>query len=166
MEYKNPHGVRFKVYNSRKDHYVVKYYPCAVQWPRRLRSFYCPTDAARHEMFFLIGNMRHCVTCRVSLLGHLDDPAAAACQDCILKEAAAAGLAGGDIPECPVCYQKMLSVDGTRKTLACRHQVCLSCVSRLAKSVYAQGWSITCPMCRDTSMYDAAFRPTMANVPV
>jgi len=167
MDYKNPQNVRFKVYNSSQDRYVVKYYPGVSQWPRALRSFHCPTEETRQEMFFLIGNMRLCNVCQVSLLGHLDDPNKVTCQECILKAAASIGILGEDIPECPVCYQKMLAVDGSRKTLACRHQVCGACATRMSKPAgYWHGCptrTITCPLCRDCSVYDIAFRPIVAN---
>lgn len=169
MDYRNAQGVRFKVYSTGQDRYVVKYYPGVSQWPRTLRHFQCPTDETRQEMFFLLGNMRLCGTCQVTLLGHLDDPGRGSCQDCILKAAAAAGVRGEDIPECPVCYQKMLTIDGTRKSLACKHEVCAACAKRLSKPTtdydptYGIMWSIRCPMCRDVSTYDSAFRTSRAN---
>ena len=177
MDYTNPQGVRFKVVSyAVGNRYSVKYYTGVSQWPRTVRDFQCPTDELRREMFFIIGSMRLCTTCKVDLLGHNDDPEQMTCQTCILKAVALAGLDGSSLPECPVCYQKMLTVDASKRTLACRHNMCPGCTRRLMKPTGHvhydnlhrpyHAWSITCPMCRDVAYYDGALRPVVPNTHV
>lgn len=175
MDYVNPQEVRFKICHGVTDRYTVKYYTGVSQWPRILRSFHCPTDVARHEMFFMLGQIRLCQTCKTETLGYIDDPSRMNCQACILKEMSAAGVDGSTLPECPVCYQKMLSVDGSKRRLACRHELCASCTHRLAKRsghvYYGQhgpyaSLTVTCPLCRDVAYYDAAFRVVIPNTSV
>jgi hypothetical protein len=172
MDYTNQQKVRFKIAHKNGSRYDVKYYTGVSQWPRNLRNFQCPTDELRQEMFFVLGNMRLCTTCKVELLGHNDDPNKETCQSCILK-VSALGADGAGVPECPVCYQKMLTVDGSKNSLACRHEVCLGCTRKLMKPPTqfhydpSRGtfptWTITCPLCRDVANYDAALRVTRAN---
>ena len=172
MDYTNPHGVRFKIANKNDVRYDVKYYTGVSSWPRSLGGFRCPTDELRQEMFFILGSKRLCTTCKVELLGHNDDPGKETCQSCILR-VSALGADGAGVPECPVCYQKMLSVDGSKKSLACRHEVCIGCTRKLMKPPAqihydpARGayptWSITCPLCRNVAQYNAALVVVMPN---
>ena len=173
MDYTNPHGVRFKITSRNETRYDVKYYTGVSSWPRSLRSFQCKTDELRQEMFFILGSKRLCTTCKTDLLGHNDDPTKETCQSCILR-VSALGADGAGVPECPVCYQKMLSVDGSKQSLACRHEVCIGCTRKLMKPPTRihydpiQGgafptWTITCPMCRDVAQYNAALRVVMPN---
>ena len=78
-----------------------------------------------------------------------------------------------EVAECPVCLQTMLSIDGTKRNLVCRHSLCETCMKRMAKPTtivhYDQAIgpyvvkTIKCPLCRDTGHYDYLFRAVQTN---
>lgn len=169
MEFKSVYGVRFKVFDQGADRYLVKYYTETSKWPKQYRPFRCSNDEARREMFYILGQSRPCTTCKDELLGYKDDPQATVCKTCQLNELARQGVPGDSLAECPVCYQKILSVDNTKQKLVCNHEMCTTCLRRIARTshqpyydpVYGltTGLTITCPMCRDVRNYDRSFRP-------
>ena len=169
MEFTSRYGVRFKIFDQRNDNYLVKYYTEISKWPRIYRTFTCPSDQTRHEMFFVLGNTRACVTCKDSLLGYKDEPARTQCRECLLRDVANRGVPDDAIEECPVCYQKILTIDNSKQTLVCKHSLCRNCFRRMSvrsSQIYydpivglAAGWNIKCPMCRQTNSYDQAFMP-------
>ena len=158
MDYVNTHGVRFRINEDRHtSECIVKYYTGRDRWPKTYRSFSCSTDEKRREMFFMINNIRLCSTCTHTILEYRIDPDQTICSHCILRRESLPNP--DEIPECPVCFQKMLAVDSTRKTLACRHQLCVYCFLRMHKPTHVLGpyyepvGKLTCPLCRHEAYY-------------
>ena len=149
MNYTNEHGVRFKVAEHPPNMYTVKYYP-GTPWPRTYSSFHCPTDERRREMFFVLNNLRLCTTCNDEVLGYRVDSDRTVCKKCALRNVLTSGTPGEDIPDCPVCYQKMLAVDYSKVTLPCRHDLCRYCISRMTRN---NSSVLTCPLCRSQSFH-------------
>lgn len=164
MDYTNTHGVRFKLLHRVTSGYTVKYYTGSGKaWPRTYRGFHCPTDEYRQEMFYILNNTRLCTVCKVELLDHRCTDENPVCQACVLRKASEACIHEDSIPECPVCYNKMMFVDNSKRILPCRHEVCPSCFTRMLKPsqhVHYDGHRpvpvgiITCPMCRREAHYD------------
>ena len=163
MDYTNTHGVRFKLTHRGVGEYTIRYYITGKPWPRTFRVFSCPTDERRQEMFYILNNCRMCSTCQEELLDHryMDDPPT--CQGCILRKASQVGTTENNIPECPVCYHKMMSVDNSKRVLACRHEVCPPCFRRMIKPTHQVHYDgirplpvgkLTCPLCRNEGFYD------------
>lgn len=160
MDYKNQHEVRFRLYFDNNNSYTVKYYSEKSKWPRLYRSFICADDQTRNEMFYILSVSRLCTICK----DHLIDESRSTCQECMIREALANGVTMNQIAECPVCYNKMFKVNGTRKMLACGHELCTACMRRMLRpnnSLYyspsgvarATG-TIKCPLCRAVGWYD------------
>lgn len=153
MEYVNSHGVRFRINTD----YTARYYTKKDKWPRVYRRFVCLTDENRREMFYMLNNARLCSTCESSLLDYRVDSEQTVCKTCVLRQNASPS--DDDIAECPICYQKMLSVDCTRKTLPCRHDVCTYCVRRMIRVIRYVGPTcepigiMSCPLCRHEAYY-------------
>jgi hypothetical protein len=172
MNFTSLHDVKFKVFDQGSDRYLVKYYSGVSRWPKIFRAFNCATDEARREMFYFLGQARFCEECRDEILTYTVPAEVKTCRTCTLKKAAD-NPSIELIPECPVCYQKMLQVDGTRKKLACQHTLCVHCCRRMIKHArhvhydMIRGpqptWTITCPMCRHQGLYDSALNVVMPN---
>jgi hypothetical protein len=159
MDYTNSHNVKFKLYTQTHEWYLVKYYPKQSSWPRNLQRFHCPSDEAKREMFYVLSHCRPCDTCDKSLLTYRVEDAVTTCETCMLTKASQAPT--DTIAECPVCLNKMLGVDKTKRKLVCNHEVCVTCTNRISKasSYYEPGvgicgaMEVKCPMCRDTQRY-------------
>ena len=168
MEYTNTHGICFKIHSQENDYYVVKYYPRNSKCPRVFRRFHCVSEESRQEMFFILSKLRICSCCNHALLGYRDERTV--CKDCILRTSS---TQESDIAECPVCFQSMLILDGTKKKLSCQHFLCLMCMKRMAKSTstvhYDQSFGsyvvkeVKCPLCRHVGHYDYLYRATVTN---
>lgn len=163
MDYTNTHGLRFKLVHRNNGSYLVRYYVGTKSWPRTFRAFLCPNDDSRREMFYILNNTRLCTTCQDELIDHRHTEDEPTCQSCILRKISEAGVDGNTIPECPVCYNKMMSVDNSKRLLVCRHEVCPPCFRRMIKptqQVHYDGHRpvpvgvLTCPMCRHEGFYD------------
>ena len=158
MDHINPHGVRFRIRESGQN-IEARYYTPKDKWPKTYRSFRCVSDEDRREMFFMINSVRLCSTCERNTLGYRDDPDCTNCSVCCLRESATPDV--DEISECPVCYNKMLGIDATRRTLACKHNVCLACFRRLHRVTHYMGPTsdpvgpITCPLCRHEAYYSS-----------
>jgi hypothetical protein len=143
--------------------YTVKYYSEKSKWPRIYRNFTCTDDETRNEMFYILSTSRLCTICN----DHIIDDSRSTCQDCMIREGLTNGLTVDQIPECPVCYNKMFRVNGTRRKLACGHDLCTACMRRMLKPhhvlyVHPIGGAratctIMCPLCRATGWYDYSF---------
>lgn len=163
MDYTNTHGLRFKLVHRNSGNYLVRYYAGTKSWPRTFRMFNCPTDDSRREMFYILNNTRLCTTCTDELIEHIHIEDEPTCQKCILRKISESGVDGTTIPECPVCYNKMMSVDNSKRMLACRHEVCPPCFRRMIKPTHQVHYDghrpvpvggLTCPMCRHEGFYD------------
>jgi hypothetical protein len=165
MEYVNPHGVRFRIKETRNTpEFVARYYTPNDKWPRTYRTFTCSSEEKRREMFFMINNVRLCSTCTTTILDYRIDPDQTICTPCNLRRDSLPEP--DDIPECPVCFQKMLDVDSTRKTLACKHHLCMYCFHRMHRTTHFLGpyaepvGKLTCPLCRHEAYYSRyTFKP-------
>jgi len=173
MDYTNEHGVKFKLVHRGTNTYTVRYYPGNGRaWPRTYRMFLCPTDECRREMFYILNHSRLCTMCKDDLIEYRaeDNPI---CRGCILRKAQEDGRNEESIPECPVCYQKMLVVDSSKHVLPCRHEVCNGCFKRMLKMtthIHYNGYIpvqvgvINCPLCRQEAFYEfLSFRQVMVN---
>ena len=148
MNYTNPNGVRFRI-SQEENRYKIKYYG-AKAWPRHYKSYYCPSDETRNEVFYILSTLRLCCLCK----DRLHDDSRSTCPDCVIREALANGVPEDQIAECPVCYVKMFKVTGTRLQLACRHEVCSVCIRRMLRPINTLSCSVTCPLCRHQGVYD------------
>lgn len=172
MDFTSSTGVRFKIYNRGACNYTARYYSGGSKWPRTYRYFHCPTDETRREMFYILGHTKLCTECKDVLIEYKDDNTV--CNHCVLQKASQEGLTGDSLDECPVCYHKLLTVDNTKATLPCKHAVCSACLNRLKRvthTMYADpiwgpvnAWAVTCPMCRDSRLYNRALQPIHARM--
>ena len=158
MDYRNTHGVRFKIL-FHGNRYTVKYYSPAHKWPHIYDTYVCSNDNERQEMFFILNSLHFCDTCHDTLLTYQDS--LTKCKKCILMQSALA-TREENIMECPVCYQKILKIDGTKKELACKHELCMPCFRRMMQisgtviqyNTVIPVAKVKCPMCRDEATYD------------
>jgi hypothetical protein len=157
MNYENQYDVRFKIVGSGPS-YTVKYYSGQSRWPKIYKKFSCPDEETRREMFYILNTSRLCTICTHTLI----DDTRSTCHDCLAR--AAASVTEENIAECPVCYNKMFRFDGSRKQLACRHELCKPCMFRLVRP-HRVGYldpvrgpiatcTIMCPLCRGVGWYD------------
>lgn len=172
--YTNPHGVRFRILeNSQSENkLVVKYYTKESRWPRVYNTYTCSSDEMRREMFYILNQLRLCAICELTMLNR-NDSARSICHGCTMKQVSD-GTPDETIPECPVCYQKMLRVDGSRRRLACGHELCVLCMRRMLRPSTHIHYdmnhgpmvtcTVTCPMCRDKALYDYSLRTIQMNV--
>lgn len=168
MDYTNAHGVCFKIHSEENDYYKVKYYPRNARFPRVYDKFQCRSDAMRSEMFFILSKLRFCSCCSTDLLGYRDERDV--CKACLLRQSSEKET---EIAECPVCFQSMLTLDGSKVQLTCQHFLCLMCMKRMAKSTahvhYEQTFGpyvvkqVKCPLCRTIGHYDYLYRATVPN---
>jgi hypothetical protein len=164
MDYTNTHGVRFKLSHG-SGGYTVRYYVGTTgrAWPRTFRVFHCPTDECRREMFYILNNTRLCTTCKDKLIDHRSADQEPTCQSCVLERISQSNVDGSTIPDCPVCYHKMMTIDNSKRVLACRHEVCPPCFRRMIKPTHHVQYDgvrpvplgkLTCPLCRHEGFYD------------
>jgi hypothetical protein len=167
MDYTNPHQVRFKIFPNG----LVKYYPKVTGWPRTYQTFQCADDDMRREMFYILSTLRLCSICR----NCLHDESRSTCQNCVLREILTSGIQEDQIAECPVCYNKMFRVNGSRKSLVCRHEMCATCMRRMIRPyphahldpIYGARptCTITCPLCRNKGWYDYNLNIILNGIP-
>lgn len=148
MNYTNRNGVRFRIFEN-ANRYQIKYYG-AKAWPKKYNSYFCPTNETRNEVFYILSTLRLCSLCK----DQLHDETRSTCQECVIREALANTIQEDQIAECPVCYAKMFKVTGTRRQLACRHEMCSVCMRRMVRAINGLTCSITCPLCRHQAVYD------------
>jgi len=179
MDYTNTRGVRFKISYKRETVYKVRYYSgLAKSWPRNYRDFHCPTDESRREMFYILNHTKMCPECHDELIDYRHEDASM-CKGCVLHRAQVEGQDEDELPDCPVCYHKMFTVDNSKRVLPCRHEVCDGCFRRMLKAtpythdngvMVVSVFSITCPMCRQESFYafygDALIRQVFVNTTI
>lgn len=171
MDYTNTYDVRFKIIHHSENTYCVRYYPGGKSWPRTYRAFNCPTEECRREMFYVLNNSRLCMVCRDDIINHRGMDGDPVCRKCILRRAQTEALNEECIPECPVCYQKILLVDNSKHILPCKHEICKGCFKRMLKltsHIHFNGYRptqvgvIACPMCRQEAFYEfSSFRQVL-----
>lgn len=170
MNYENQYNVRFKIIETDSWSCTVKYYSEKSRWPKIYKKFRCPDNETRREMFYILNTSRLCTICVHTLI----DDTRSTCQECISR--AAATVTEEDIAECPVCFNKMFRINGSRRQLACRHELCTTCMSRLLQP-HQQAYmdprrgpittcTIRCPLCRGVGWYDHSLNILRLEVPV
>ena len=166
MDYQNSHGVRFKITFS-GNKYTVKYYAPSRKWPHIYDAYMCTNDKERQEMFFILNNLHFCDSCQSKLMTYTDS--ATTCKKCTLMRSAIS-VRDENIMECPVCYQKILKIDGTKKELTCKHEMCLTCFRRMMQitgttiryNTVVPVATVKCPMCRNEAQYEySSLRPIL-----
>lgn len=175
-EYVNPHGIRFRIVESTRDptQLIVKYYTPGMKWPHILHTYTCSTDEMRSEMFYIINQIRFCTLCNVNILDR-ENPTRSVCLACTMKQVAS-GTPEENIPECPVCYKKMLRVDGSKQKLVCNHELCATCMRRISRPSNHIHYDmqlgpmmtmvVCCPMCRTRAYYDYSLRHLPMNATI
>jgi hypothetical protein len=169
MNYENQYHVRFKVIGS--SPYTVKYYSEHSRWPRIYKKFHCPDDETRREMFYILNTSRLCTICTDTLI----DDTRSTCQECLAR-AAASSATEDSVAECPVCYNKMFRINGSRKKLACQHELCKTCMTRLLRPhrvAYMDPirgptatCTVMCPLCRGVGWYDYSLTVLHIEAPI
>ena len=175
-DYVNPHGVRFRLVESTQDPslIIVKYYSRERRWPQTYNTYKCSNDEHRKEMFYILNNIRFCTICTSTLLDR-NDETRSVCFACSMHQFTN-GFPEENIPECPVCFKKMLRVDGSRQKLACGHEICVTCTRRISRASNHVHYdmnhgpmltcTVSCPLCRAVARYDYSFRHLPQNATI